>query len=169
MKELVLAALVAASTANANWATHDVDHYDPHYDQAHSYFADHNPHHYGEQYHDAAYAHHQPDHHALAEGYYGHGYASDEYHGHGGYHGVGHPHERDGYVANQLRLGQRYDDPVMAKLADELLMYQDPAAYKQRKLEDAAAKEAADIADVRDPEARHRHYATAASKEAEAL
>ena len=42
-------------------------------------------------------------------------------------------------MGNQLRLGKRYDDPVMAKLAAELLMYQDPAAYKQRKLEDEAA------------------------------
>ena len=169
MKELVLAAIVAVSTVNADWATHESDHYYPHYDQPHHYREAFNPHHYGEQYYEAAYAHHQPDHYALGEGYYGHGYAADEYYGHGGYHTVGHPHERAGYVANQLRLGKRYEDPVMAKLADELLMYEDPAAYKQRKLEDEAAKEAAEIAEVQDPEARHRHYAAAASKEAKEL
>ena len=66
-------------------------------------------------------------------------------------------------------VGKRYDDPVMAKLADELLMYKDPAAYKQRKLEDEARKETEEKAKVSDAEARHRYHAQKALKEAEEL
>ena len=51
----------------------------------------------------------------------------------------------------------------MAKLQDELTMYQDPAAYKQRKLEDEAAQEAGEIARLKDPEGRRRHYEQADS------
>ena len=46
---------------------------------------------------------------------------------------------------------KEHQDPEMQKLEDELLMYNDPAAYRQRKLEQQAADEAWHIAAMKDP------------------
>ena len=55
----------------------------------------------------------------------------------------------------------------MQKLEDELLMYNDPAAYRQRKLEQQAADEAWHIAAMKDPQVVKRHYEKKDEKEAE--
>ena len=48
-------------------------------------------------------------------------------------------------------------------------MYTDPAAYKQKKLEDQAAQDAAEIARLKDPDQMRQHYEKEASKDAEEL
>ena len=46
-------------------------------------------------------------------------------------------------------------------------MYQDPDAYKQKKLEKRAEEDAKHIALLKDPEGKKRYYEQQASKEAE--
>ena len=55
----------------------------------------------------------------------------------------------------------------MKKLQDELLMYNDPVAYKLRKEEEHAAEEAWHIAAMKDPQVVKRHYEKEDEKDAD--
>ena len=102
----------------------------------------------------------------------------DDYYGHGDHYMHDSPH-RTGYHTNQVNdefhttgylqhlLSDKYTDPEMQSLQEELLMYKDPAAYKQKKLEKEYAEEAEHIAQMKDKQGRIRFYEEKEHKAAE--
>ena len=90
----------------------------------------------------------------------------DDYYGHGDHYMHDSPH-RSGYQSHYNQASNRYTDPEIQSLKDELLMYQDPAAYKQRKLEKEYADEAEHIAAMKDEQGRLHFYEEKEHKAAE--
>ena len=88
----------------------------------------------------------------------------DDYYSHGDHYWHDNPH-RTGVHYNLESNKSR--DPEMDSLKDELMMYKDPQAYKQRKLEREYAEDQEHIKQMKEKEGRIRFYEEKEHKAAE--